>query len=174
MKLTRDQILIYSKKYELKVKGTSDQFIEEELRDWFATRKYLTREKLIRLGYWKSPRPLKRYKHELNTDERVREITKFSLASKDEFIRFMCLQLLKGVSWGVASVILHFAYPDQYMIMDYRAIKSLGIKQPKNYNFDFWMEYTTHVRGLAKKLQVTIRELDKALWMHSKEAGESR
>lgn len=34
-------------------------------------------------------------------------------------------------TWGVASVILHFAYPDDYMILDFRAVWSLGIRQPK-------------------------------------------
>lgn len=169
MKLTKDQIFEYSRKYDLRVKGTSDELIETELRQWFVSHKFLDRNHFIKLGTWKSPRAKNQYSHRLNTNERVKELTAFALTSKDEYIRIMVPQIIKGVSWGVASVILHFAYPDDYTILDYRAIWSLGLKQPKQYNFDYWLEYTVEVKKLAKKLNISLRTLDKALWQYSKE-----
>jgi len=108
-------------------------------------------------------------KNALEYIERIKELTSFALSSKDEFIRIMCPQLLKGVSWGVASVILHFTYPSDYSIIDFRAVWSLGWKQPQFYTFDYWMNYTIHIRELAKKINAIPRVIDKALWQYSKE-----
>lgn len=169
MRIRKDQILEYSRKYALEAKGKPDELIEDELRAWFDTHKYLDRNHLIELGKWKSPRALKQYKDEINSDERAKEITSFALASKDEFVRIMSLQILKGVSWGVASVILHFAYPDEYTILDFRAVWSLGLQEPKQYTFKYWMNYLALVRRVAKDCKVSLREMDKALWQFSKE-----
>lgn len=169
MKLTRDQILKYSEKYDLRVKGAPDELVERELKGWFRINKYLDRQRLIKLGVWKSQRPLKHYSHDLNTDETVREITSFALSSKNEYIRIMALQFLRGVSWPVASVILHFAYPDDYMILDFRTLWSLDVKQPKQYNFDFWLKYIELVKKTAREFDVSLRTLDKALWQYSRE-----
>jgi len=169
MRINRDEILRYCDRYNVAVKGTPDESIEKEMLQWFAKYKFLDREHLIKLGKWKSQRVIKQYKSEINSDKRVKELTAFSLSSKDEYIRIMCPQLLKGVSWGVASVILHFAYPSDYMILDFRAVWSLGWEMPKFYTFEYWMKYISHVRSQAKKNKVTLRQLDKALWQYSKE-----
>lgn len=169
MRIDARLILKYCDRYDLEVKGTPDELVEKELVSWFNQHKYLDRDHLIKLGRWKSPRALKQYKSELNTDERLKEIIGFALASKDEYIRIMCPQLIKGISWGVASVILHFAYPEDYMIIDFRAVWSLGLEEPKQYSFEYWIDYTNQVRKIAKECNVTLRQLDKALWQYSKE-----
>lgn len=169
MRIDNKLILKYCDKYDLEAKGTPDELVEKELLSWFDQHKYLDRDRLLKLGRWKSPRALNQYKNELNSDERIKEITTFALVSKDEYIRVMCPQLLKGVSWGVASVILSFAYPDDYMIIDFRAVWSLGLEEPKQYTFEYWIDYTNQVRKIAKECKITLRQLDKALWQYSKE-----
>lgn len=169
MRIDKRLILKYAERYDLDAKGTPDEIVEKDLIDWFSKHKYLDRNHLIELGRWKSPRVIKQYQDKINTDERIKEITSFALASEDEYIRIMFPQVLKGVSWGVASVILHFAYPTKYMIIDFRAVWSLGLEEPKQYSFDYWMEYTDYVRRLSKSLNVSLRTLDKALWQYSKE-----
>lgn len=169
MRIDKKLILKYAKRYDLEAKGTPDELMEKELTEWFNEHKYLDRNHLIELGRWKSPRALKQYKDRINSSERVKEITSFALSSKDEYIRIMCPQILRGVSWGVASVILHFAYPNDYMILDFRAVWSLGWKEPKQYSFDYWIEYINHVRKLVNGLNISLRTLDKALWQYSKE-----
>lgn len=169
MRLPKNQITEYSKKYDLQARGTPDELIENELKQWFASHKFLDRIRFIKLGTWKSPRARNQYAHRLNTDERIKELTTFALSSKDEYTRVMVPQLLRGVSWGVASVILHLAYPEEYMILDFRAVWSLGLAQPKKYDFDYWLRYTTLVRKLARKFNVSLRTFDKALWEYSKE-----
>jgi hypothetical protein len=53
--------------------------------------------------------------------------------------------------------------------MDFRAIWSLGWKQPKNYTFEFWGKYYKEIQNIAKKFNVSVRTVDKALWQYSKE-----
>jgi len=53
--------------------------------------------------------------------------------------------------------------------LDFRALWSLGIEQPKSYNINFWLHYCEKVREIAKSVQEDIRTVDKALWRYSKE-----
>ena len=66
-------------------------------------------------------------------------------------------------------MILHFAFPDEYPILDVRALWSLGMEQPNDYSFQFWMDYCTRLRELSREHGVDLRTLDKALWQYSKE-----
>ena len=168
MKFNKDLILEYQDKYDKNAQKDDIKF-EKELLEWFSKNKYLDRKTFLKLCLWKSRRPKKQYENKLNSDERIKKITSIALSTKDEFIKINVLCLLKGVSWPVASVILHFAEPNKYMIMDFRAIWSLGWKQPKSYDFDFWQKYTNEVNRIAKLNKVTLRQLDKALWFYSKE-----
>ncbi|KKK68771.1 hypothetical protein LCGC14_2940710 [marine sediment metagenome] len=170
MNLSREKIIEYSKRYDAGFKGTPDELIEKKLKIWFRDHRYLDRQNFIKLGLWKSARQEKNYKSKENDNITVKEITGFALSTKSEKARIESLMVLKGVSWSVASVILHFAFPDEYPILDFRAIESLGWEQPKDYDFQFWQKYVSELRKLAKKYNVSLRELDKALWSYSKES----
>lgn len=169
MNFSRKKIIEYSKKYDTKYKGSFDDLIERELKNWFLNHKYLDRKHFIKLGLWKSKRPKKSYESKENDDLMVKEITKFALATKSEKARIKSLMVLKGASWPVASVILHFAFPNKYPILDFRVIWSIRWNQPKYYNFDFWEKYVRKLRKIAGKYKVSLRILDKALWYYSKE-----
>jgi len=173
MKFTKKFFLRYSQKYDEKYKGTSDELVEKELKKWLSNHKYLTREKFIKLGLWKSKRPRKHYENSKNTDKFVKEVTSFAFKTNDERKRIESLLNinggLKGVSWPVASVILHFAFPETCPIMDYRVIWSLGWEQPRNYSLAFWRKYVNKLRSLAKKFYLPLRTIEKALWCYSKE-----
>lgn len=168
IKLATSNILKLASEYDKTFYAKDDCKVEKELINWFSSHRYLNRQNFLKLCMWKSPRPKKHYEDKLNSDSRIGEITKLAIGSKDEYLKITVLQLLKGVSWPVASVILHFAEPDKYTIMDFRAIWSLGMQQPKIYDFDFWENYTETVRSIAKNAKVTLRNLDKALWVYSK------
>lgn len=169
MNFSREKIVKYSKKYDEKYKGTHDELIEKRLKNWFRNHRYLDKEHFVKLGLWKSKRQKKNYRSKENDNLTVKEITKFALNTKSEKARIESLIILKGVSWPVASVVLHFALPDKYPILDFRVVWSLGWEQPKYYTFDFWKKYVKELRKLAEKHKVSLRELDKALWYYSKE-----
>jgi len=62
----------------------------------------------------------------------------------------------------MASVILHFAFPDQYPILDVRAMNTVG--GSTFYKFERWLEYLELCRTTAEGHGITMRTLDKALW----------
>jgi hypothetical protein len=167
MLITREIIEKYADKYDKNRVGKSDEYEEEKLKDWFIDHRYLDKDNFIRLGKWKSTRPVKHYRN--NSNSLIKDITKFSLSVNNEEARIRILFVLKGVSWPVASTILHFAFPNKYPIMDFRALWSIGIKKPKSYNFDFWQNYCKKIREVARNVQEDIRTVDKALWQYSKE-----
>jgi hypothetical protein len=61
----------------------------------------------------------------------ISEVTGIVLQkSRNEKMWIEILTILEGVNYSVASTLLHFAFPDQYPILDFRTIWSLGIEKP--------------------------------------------
>lgn len=168
MELTRANIKKWADKYD-KEASEQDRAVEKEMKDKLRTQRFLTKADLVKIGLWKSTRPKKWY--EKNDDTVVQELTGFSFAAMTEEARIGALCALKGVSFPVASVILHFAFPDRYPILDVRALESLGESSAKSYNLEFWLYYCEHVRGIAKGVDLPLRVIDKALWQFSKDNG---
>ncbi|MBI3025181.1 MAG: hypothetical protein HYY66_05805 [Candidatus Tectomicrobia bacterium] len=154
-------------KYSKETERNREKEIEEKIEPKVRERRYYTRSEFLVLARWKSQRPLKHYKK--NSEEYVQEVTRIALSSSNERIRVGSLMLLDGVSWPVASVLPHFGVRDRYPILDFRALWSLKVKVPKQYDFPFWWAYTLHCRCLADEHKVSMRTLDRALWQHSKE-----
>jgi len=92
-----------------------------------------------------------------------------ALGARDERHRIGVLQLLDGVSWPTASVLLHFGSPDPYPILDFRALWSLGVKTRLAFTFPYWWDYVQACRTLAAQTGVWMRTLDRALWQYSKD-----
>lgn len=136
------------------------------------SRGYLRPDELMLVGKWKSPRSAGRLTK--NTDSEVSEITSISLAASCERVRIESLQVLHGVNYPTASVVLHFFHSEQYPIIDFRAIWTLGLMQPKAYNFEYWWTFVTAWRNEFESARVSLlsltpREFDQALWQYSKE-----
>jgi hypothetical protein len=125
----------------------------------------LTLDQLRLVAHWKSPRSAGRV--ETNDAEYVRTITSFALQTKCERARIEVLTLLDGVGWPTASVILHFFHCDQYPILDFRALESVGVEVPSQYTFGFWWQYVEFCRRLADRTGHDMRTLDRALWAYS-------
>jgi hypothetical protein len=130
-------------------------------------RGYYTHDEFLEVCAWKTPRS--RPKVASNTEAVVIEATRQALATADEATRISALLGLTGVGVPTASTLLYCAFPDDYPILDVRALESLGVKPRSQYPVSFWLEYLRACRGLARQHAVTIRTLDKALWQHSKE-----
>jgi hypothetical protein len=132
-------------------------------------RGHYTRAEFVELCAWKTPRS--RPKVATNPELTVIDATRRALATDDEATRMGALLELAGVGVPTASVLLYFAFPDLYPILDVRALESLGVKPRSQYPVSFWLEYLLTCRTLAGRHGVSIRTLDKALWQHSKERG---
>lgn len=127
----------------------------------------LTLDHLARLSRWKSVRSASYIQR--NTDEYVREITRFALTTPSERARIEVLTVLSGVGWPTASVILHLYHAERYPILDVRALWSVGADLEHKYDFCFWFKYVQFCRQQAEKATVDMRTLDRALWQYSKE-----
>lgn len=150
----------------------------QEDDDLLARRSRVRKEKKMRLEDlcavcdWKAPRAAGHARR--NERRQVEEITAAALRARSERVRIEALQVLHGVSYPTASVILHFFHRDVYPILDFRALWSMGFDQPPQYTFEFWWEYVEATRNLLARARRTIpslsmRELDRALWQYSKE-----
>jgi hypothetical protein len=138
--------------------------IEEVIGPLVQKSGHYTKDQLLILAYWKSPRIIHHCKK--NYEDYVREVTRIALSANLERIRVESLCLLDGVGLPMASVLLHFGFKNLYPILDYRALWSLGIEDPKH-NFNLWWAYTECCRELSAKHKVSMRTLDRALWRYS-------
>jgi hypothetical protein len=132
-------------------------------------RGHYTREEFIVVCAWKTARS--RSKVATNTEGAVVKATRQALGAADEATRMSALLELVGVGVPTASTLLYVAFPEDYPILDVRALESLGVKPRSQYPVSFWLQYLTACRQLASSCDVTIRTLDKALWRYSKERG---
>jgi predicted RNase H-like nuclease len=130
-------------------------------------RGWYTRDEFLTVTRWKTQRSKSRC--ESNDEASVEAATRLALSTPDEQRRIEAFTRLRGVAYPTASVLLHFARPDAYPIIDFRALWSLGWDSPPtSYTFAFWWAYTVACRSLAKNAGVTVRTLDRALWQYSK------
>jgi hypothetical protein len=147
---------------------SGDEGIEREVAPRARAAGYLTRDDFVALCEWKTPRS--RQLVAGNDAAFVEAVTRTALSTPSERLRIEVLTLLDGVSWPTASVILHFVHRDPYPVMDYRALWSVGVdRPPAQPSFAFWMGYTEICRRIAAEQELTMRELDRALWQFSKE-----
>ena len=134
--------------------GTAERLAKARARGAYSKGDFLA------LCKWKSPRTAPRCAE--NTEAFIEAVTSTSLSTPCEQLRIESLTLLRGVNWPTASVLLHFAHPDPYPILDFRALWSLGIENVPLYEFRFWWEYVTFTRALATKAGVSMRILDRS------------
>jgi hypothetical protein len=130
-------------------------------------RGYYTKPELVLVCEWKTVRSRSRVTK--NSGPFVEGITRVAFATDDESERIAALCALQGVNPPTASVLLHFAFPDRYPIIDWRALESLGQGRQATYTIEYWVKYVAACRRLASRAGVTMRVLDKALRQHSRE-----
>ncbi len=136
------------------------------LRKVVLSKGYLSKAQLSLIAKWKAPRSSG---HVLkNSNKYVKEITAFAFKARDERSRIETLTILDGVSWPTASVILHLFHNEKYPILDFRALWSVSMKVPTQYSFPFWWPYVEFCRDIAKRSNVKMRTLDRAMWQYSK------
>jgi hypothetical protein len=76
---------------------------------------------------------------------------------------------IRGVHIPVASAFLTAMHPTKFTVMDRRAYRALGVSTFRT-GIDEYLNYLDFCRGEAKRLGVSLRNLDQALW----QLGSSR
>ena len=149
--------------------GTEGEAALAETMCAAAERKYMTRRDLMAVAAWKWRGGRTRQLCGENTDEEVEEITAASFTAESERLRIGALLALHGVNWPMASVILHFAFPDRYPILDQRAMRTVG--GSTQYTFVRWKKYVELCQKKASEHGIEMRTLDKALWLADKDSA---
>ena len=159
--LTKDEVLRYSNLYVY----DEDDKLGGRLMS-AAVRGHMTRNDLVAVARWKWRGGRTRQLVARNTEQEVQEISSVSFAAETQRLRVGALISLCGVQWPMASVILHFAFPDSYPILDKRAMNTVG--GTTLYTFEKWIEYVALCREKAAEYGVSMRVLDRALWTYDK------
>ena len=134
-------------------------------------RGYLTRQELHTIARWKSPRRAALTLE--NTDDFIREIAERAFASPDDWTKLLTLTQLQGIGQPTASAILHLYDEGAYPILDIHALWSVGLSWEKRTSYPFWSEYIGFCRDTANRNDVSMRELDRALWKYSDHYGQT-
>lgn len=165
--LTKDEVLRYSAEYAY----DGDDKLTASLRE-AVQRGFMTRDDLVEVATWKWRGGRTRQLARQNTEDEVKEITRVAFSATSERLRIGALLALRGVNWPMASVILHFAFPDRYPILDVRAMKT--VDGSTIYTFEKWVQYAELCRQTAQRMGVTMRVLDRALWAVDKQQNPRR
>lgn len=169
----RNELLALSERYEAQEsyqKGVLNAEADRNLAAVLTAAKRLGHMQppdLQEVAIWKYPGPALRLKVAENSPAEVEEITRVAFGAKSERLRIGALVSLHGVAEPVASVILHFVFPDRYPVLDQRAMRAIGA--PIAYQFDRWLRYGEFCRKARDDFGVTLRTLDQALWRHDYE-----
>lgn len=124
-------------------------------------------DQLEAIVLWKFPINV-RHTRELSS-ERIRAVTKRAFAETEP--RAMATELtdLKGIGPSIATAILTFYDPEQYTVMDPRATSALVDLDrwsfPSKAKLGFYDSYLQTCRELATDLGLSLRDLDRALWV---------
>jgi len=90
-------------------------------------------------------------------------------AEGDRLRQVQILTSVKGIGLPMASAILTVCYPDEFTVLDYRAWKTLrqmsvpGLPAGKPTSARAYLQYCEACRQLAKRVGVSLRDLDRAL-----------
>ncbi|MDE0095061.1 MAG: hypothetical protein OXS40_01580 [Gammaproteobacteria bacterium] len=165
IELTKEQIQEYARLYD---DPLSDRMKKARGRG------HMELDDLIEVARWKWRGKRTENLCRKNTGDEVRKISETCFKEKSDCGRIRKLLELRGVGWPMASVILHFAFDDEYPILDIRAMRSVGGPKSKHYTCKVWEEYVQLCRDTAKMHGISIRQLDKALWAFDRENPNSR
>lgn len=129
----------------------------------------LTRVELRFLFVWKSG---SRNLHHLEYDE-----AKIARHSREAF-EIKCVRpllQLRGIRIPTASAALHFAFPNEFPVVDRRVLVTTGRidREDKNktVGLGLWDEYVEWCIPMASNCKVSLRDFDRALWQHDVETS---
>ena len=142
-----------------------------DLRCDVLVRGYLTKQELHTIARWKSPRRAALTLE--NTNDFINEITEGVFTSTDDWTKLLTLTQLQGIGQPTASAILHLYDEERYPILDIHALWSVGMEWTARTSYPFWLDYIEFCRDTADENDVSMRDLDRALWKYSSDYGET-
>jgi len=108
-----------------------------------------------------------------NSDEEISEALRVATSLQSPKLAIALLCGLTGVAIPVASSIMTAIYPERFTIIDFRALEALDAEPARSGSLPYYESYLAFCIKLAKDWKMSLRELDKALWMWSKKNGSA-
>ncbi|HEV2359135.1 MAG TPA: hypothetical protein VGZ23_16200 [bacterium] len=159
--------------YPPQEQAKDDMVFSEAFRKPIRARRYLEMKDLLRIADWKSPRPKPLLRS--NSAELLQTVSRKAFAERDPEEAIRHLDRLRGVSVRMASAILTIYEPDTYTTLDqnaWRSLARLGYVDDPGTNLDAFLSkpetyapYLATCRNLATDCRVSLRTLDKCLWV---------
>ena len=153
----------YTERQREKDRTKEQQLID--LKPEIQSRGHLIKKELHKIARWKSPRRAALTLE--NTDTFINDITQTAFAATDDWTKLLTLTQLRGIGQPTASAILHLYDEGQYPILDIHALWSVGLPWTSRNSYPFWPDYVQFCRDIANRNDVSMRELDRALWKYS-------
>jgi hypothetical protein len=136
-------------------------------------RSYLAKDLFISVGAWKSRRSIR-----LLSANSPKEIKRHSMAAFDANSReaaILAMRELSGVGTRMAVAMLHWMRPNEFPMIDVRIVQSVGWAEPQSWDdLTFYETLADHIQKHARRISVSLRDIDRALWAIDKAHQKSR
>lgn len=172
MEITREWILQRAAEYDEAhpEEKEKEQELLGSIKKLGSPLQYIGKDILLKIADWKAPR-IKGYIEKNNPKTNpsyVEEVTRVSFSASNEKLKLEILTLLEGVNIRMATAILQFCFPEEYVVMDWHAWNSLKaagkIKGEIEDTYECYKQYNDLCHEISKQFGVPSRVLDKALW----------
>jgi thermostable 8-oxoguanine DNA glycosylase len=155
-----------------------ERYLLEVVSTRFATDGTLDPYDFFAIVIWKSNRSKTRVKQGLATAGlSVKSLMRGVHQADSPVAKVEALLQVHGIGLPIASAILSICYPDEFTVLDYRAwesLQQLGVAAlPGRFpdNTSTYLQYCQVCQGLARRMGLSLRDLDRALWARSWEKG---
>jgi len=149
-------------------------YLFKDIHKNFQTRGHLTHEEFFAIVIWKSNRAKTKIKNGIEkSGKTIRAITSEVFHAETPEQKLKILTSVFSIGVPIASAILTVCYPDDFTIIDYRALASLkkdfgeeveGDPASQKYPYAAYFNYLNKCKNLAHKYNLSLREFDQVLW----------
>jgi hypothetical protein len=168
MPIDRSFVLAWAARYEQRM-GSTEPKLLAGVGPAAAARGHYEPNEFTKVAGWKTPRS--RPSIVANPYSDVRQITAIAFTAPEP-VQHRVLTLLKGVGVPTATALLAVVFPDRHTIIDVRSTESLDRLNEWDGRGGY-LRYLDACRGIATRLEVDLRTLDRALWQWSKDGYPS-
>jgi thermostable 8-oxoguanine DNA glycosylase len=147
-----------------------ENYLFNDVHNNFLKNHKLTVTEFYSIVIWKANRAKGYIKNGLlEAKTTVNQLTSRIYSTENIRGKIELLTNINGIGYPIASAILTVCYPDEFTIVDYRAVRSLkryGIAMNGNpsTNINSYLNYVSICKKTAQDNHLTLRELDKYLW----------
>ena len=160
---------VYDQRYQPR-----DRDVERRVKAWLRGQpsvKHLDKGHFVALASWMAPR--RRPHFEQNDATLIRDATALASRATNELLKVHILTALEGVNVTIAATVLHFMHPRLFPIFDVRVrttLKKAGLwkRRAGDASIEAWDEFVPVMRRLSRRLRVSLRDLDKALYAYDR------